>query len=165
MVIQSLNRQVSLDLSHFEIKVETELTEIVSQWCALRVIKRPTLAQFWESRKEDSRQAEQDLTAWYKIAKKAAWKDFGALKQTFGSADQVGNCVVFDVGNNRYRLIGQVKYGSINPKMGILFVRKVMDHKEYDKKLWVKQCGCLAQPRQSKAKPRKITPKGRDKQG
>lgn len=31
-------------------------------------------------------------------------------KQTFGSADQVGNCVVFDVGSNRYRLIGRVLY-------------------------------------------------------
>ena len=29
-----------------------------------------------------------------------------ALKQTFESADQVGNCVVFDVGNNRFRLFG-----------------------------------------------------------
>jgi hypothetical protein len=35
------------------------------------------------------------------LVKNAHWKDFGALKQTFSSADKVGDCVVFDVGNNR----------------------------------------------------------------
>lgn len=30
------------------------------------------------------------------------------MKQTFGSADIVGRCVVFDVGNNRFRLIARV---------------------------------------------------------
>jgi mRNA-degrading endonuclease HigB of HigAB toxin-antitoxin module len=38
-------------------------------------------------------------------------------------SDQVGNCVVFDVGNNRYRLIGRVKY-----EQHIVYVLKVMDH-------------------------------------
>jgi mRNA interferase HigB len=130
----------------------------------LRVIKRPTLDEFWKSRKDDSRQAKRDLDAWYKLAKKAGWKDFGTLKQTFGSADQVGNCVVFNVGGNRYRLIGRIKYGSINHRAGMLFILKVMDHKEYDKKLWVEQCGCLTPRPQSKPKAEEMTPKGRVKQ-
>ena len=99
----------------------------------MRVISKRALREFWEGRKEDAEVAEKDLSTWYKIAKHAEWLHFAGLKQTFGSADQVGNCVVFDVGNNRYRLIGRVNYST-----GILYVLRVMDHKEYDKGNWKK---------------------------
>jgi mRNA interferase HigB len=143
----------------------------------LRVFKKPTPVQFWKSRKSDAQHAERDLTTWYNIAKKAGWKDFGALKQTFGSADQVGSCVVFDVGNNRYRLIGRVKYGTINYRAGMIFVLRVMDHQEYDHKLWIEQCKCRNHPptskskakntldQRSKSKPTTATPRRRDKAG
>ena len=117
----------------------------------MRVLAKPALIKFWQSRKGDSLQAERDLNAWYTAAKNGRWKDFGALKQTFGSADQVGNCVVFDVGNNRYRLIGRINY-----RMGMLYVLKVMDHHEYDKRMWIDQCGCRTPPPESK--PKKTTP-------
>jgi mRNA interferase HigB len=76
----------------------------------VRIISRRRLREFWESRKHDAGRAERDLLAWYKPAKHALWPTFAALRQTFGSADQVGNCVVFDVGNNRYRLIARINY-------------------------------------------------------
>jgi mRNA interferase HigB len=85
--------------------------------------------------------AERDLAAWYKLARSARWANFGALRQTFGSADQIGNCVVFDVGNNRFRLIGRVNYAR-----GILYVLRVMGHLEYDKKRRVDDCGCHRPP-------------------
>jgi len=107
----------------------------------VRVISKRALREFWEGRKEDAEVAEKDLSTWYKIAKHAEWLHFAGLKQTFGSADQVGNCVVFDVGNNRYRLIGRVNYST-----GILYVLRVMDHKEYDKNLWQKSCRCHEPP-------------------
>ena len=49
------------------------------------------------SRKHDREIAQRDLTAWYTATKDVQWANFGALKHTFGSADQVGDCVVFDV--------------------------------------------------------------------
>jgi mRNA interferase HigB len=107
----------------------------------MRVISRRRLREFWQSRKKDAATAERHLSAWYKLARHAAWGNFATLKQTFGSADQVGNCVVFDVGNNRYRLIGRVNYAR-----GILYVLRVMDHREYDKDLWVDGCGCHKPP-------------------
>jgi mRNA interferase HigB len=116
----------------------------------VRIIAKSRLRAFWESRTHDRKDAERYLSAWYKIAEDAAWANFGALKQTFGSADQVGNCVVFDVGNNRYRLIGRVSYCD----NGRMYVLKVMDHKEYDKKLWVETCGC-----HKPKPPRKTNPK------
>jgi mRNA interferase HigB len=107
----------------------------------VKVISKRRLREFWESRKGDSRIAERDLSAWYKLARHAAWDNFAAMKQAFGSADQVGNCVVFDVGNNRLRLIGRVNYAK-----GIVYVLRVMDHAEYDKGLWVDACGCHKPP-------------------
>jgi mRNA interferase HigB len=101
----------------------------------------------WEARKHDSEIAQRDLSAWYKSAKHAAWANFGALRRTFGSADQVGNCIVYDVGNNRFRLIGRVKYTKPDPrKKGIIYVLRVMDHKEYDKGTWAEDCGCFRPP-------------------
>jgi mRNA interferase HigB len=107
----------------------------------VRIISKSRLRQFWESRTNDRMTAERDLQAWYKLAKAAAWANFGDLKQTFGSADVVGRCVVFDVGNNRYRLIGRVFY-----RVGRLYVLKVMDHREYDKNSWQDECECHEPP-------------------
>jgi mRNA interferase HigB len=107
----------------------------------VRIISRRALRRFCESRTHDAAGAEKDLATWYKTAKGARWEHFGGLKQTFGSADQVGNCVVFDVGRNCYRVIGRVNYNK-----GIVYVLRVMDHKEYDKKRWVGTCRCHQPP-------------------
>jgi mRNA interferase HigB len=121
----------------------------------VRIISRHRLREFWESRKNDAARAERDLTTWHTIAKAAQWDNFAALKQTFGSADQVGNCVVFDVGNNRFRLIGRVNYAK-----RIIYVLRVMDHPEYDKNDWVDGCGCHKPP-PNKAPVAKPAPKKR----
>jgi mRNA interferase HigB len=89
------------------------------------------------------------LSAWYKIASKAEWANLTGLKRTFGPADQVGNCVVFDIGNNRYRLIGRVFY----PRK--LYVLRVMDHEEYDRVPWASQCGCHSPPPKRRTPPTK----------
>src|SRR5437016_3859224 len=111
----------------------------------MRIISRSRLREFWESRTYDHDAVQRDLSTWYKAAKKAIWPNFGALKQTFGSADKVGNCVVFDVGNNRYRLIGRVCYAK-GGGAGRIYVLRVMDHREYDKGKWVDDCGCYSPP-------------------
>ena len=111
------------------------------------VIYRARLRRFWESRSDDAASAERTLVAWFKLAEGASWSNWGDLKQTFGTADRVGNCTVFDVGNNRYRVIGRVFFGK-----GRLYVLDVMDHAEYDKRdnkgrqKWIEQCGCNDPP-------------------
>jgi mRNA interferase HigB len=128
----------------------------------VRIISKRRLREFWQSRKHDPGDAERDLVTWYKVAKHVAWANFAALRQTFGSADQVGNCVVFDVGNNRYRLIGRVIYGR-----GIIYVLRVMDHAEYDKQHWVSSCRCHEpppkRPTSAKKQPRGGKPADRRK--
>jgi mRNA interferase HigB len=129
----------SLDLSQFAIILRMDRprrTKVI-----MRAIAKSHLRRFWESRRGDSDVAEKDLSTWYKLAEHADWAHFGALKQTFGSADQVGHCAVFDVGNNRFRLIGRVFYAS-----GKLYVLKVMDHEEYDKNRWADECRCHEPP-------------------
>jgi mRNA interferase HigB len=95
----------------------------------VRIISKRRLREYWESRKHDSEIAKPDFSTWYKAAGSAAWANFGELRQTFGSADQVGNCVVFDVGNNRYRLIGRINY-----RKGIIYVLGPMDHRDSGQK-------------------------------
>jgi mRNA interferase HigB len=127
----------------------------------MRVISKRRLREFWKSRRHDVAIAERDLSTWHKLAKNSRWSNFAELKLTFGSADQVGNCVVFDIGNNRYRLIGRLNYAR-----SVLYVLRVMDHHEYDKGLWVADCGCRQPPpkkphSQSESSPR--TRSSRDK--
>lgn len=121
----------------------------------MRIISKARLVKFWTSRKGD-RYVQRDFTAWYKAAKNADWSNDAEMKQTFGSADRVGNCVVFDVGNNRYRLITRVLYGS-----GIIYILLPMDHAEYDKRSWAEECGCHEPPPKKSPKARTAHPKGK----
>ncbi len=106
------------------------------------------------------------MSAWHKIAEGVSWTHWGDLKQTFGTADRVGNCVVFDVGNNLYRVIGRVFF-----EKGRLYILDVVDHEEYDRKdkkgqqKWVERCGCHNPPprpdpaRSEKPSGKKATPR------
>lgn len=120
---------------------------------ALRIISESRLRGFWQSRTADGAIAERDLMAWRTLVRAAAWTHFAALRQTFGSADVVGNCTVFDVGNNRFRLIARVNYGK-----GIVYILRIMDHAEYDRTPWADLCGCF-NPQPAHATPRKATPR------
>jgi mRNA interferase HigB len=111
----------------------------------LRVISNRSLREFWESRKAETGVAERDLSVWRRLTEQAGWTNFGSLRQTFPSADEVGNCVVFDAGNNRHRVIGRINYSK-----GIVYVLKVMDHSEYDKAIWIDAYGCHKPPSKRK---------------
>ncbi len=116
----------------------------------MRIIKRQRLQEFWESRIADSEVAEKRLMIWFESAKRARWSNFAELKQTFGTADAVGDCIIFDVGNNLYRLIGRVNY-----RYGIVYVLKIMDHKEYDKGRWIEEYGCYKPRPKGKRQPKR----------
>jgi mRNA interferase HigB len=73
-----------------------------------RVIALKALKAFWD----DHPDAETALRGWYKTVRKSAWVDFASVRETFGSADLAGKCVVFNIGGNKYRLIAAVNYQS-----------------------------------------------------
>ena len=77
------------------------------------------------------------LESWLRIAKNADWKNFSDLKQSWRNVDLVGICVVFDIANNRARLITHVDY-----KYHLVFVRFILGHKDYLKDGWKDDCNC-----------------------
>lgn len=79
--------------------------------------------------------------AWFKAATAKSFTDFADLRGTFGTADQVGYCTVFDVGNNRFRVIGRVNY-----RMRRIYVLAMLTHSDYDGMTWVEDCGCRQPP-------------------
>src|ERR1700684_2094167 len=108
----------------------------------MRVISKKTLRLFWENPKTPT-DARSLLTAWYKVVLDAKWHNFNELRQTFNSADQVGDCIVFNVGGNKYRVIGRVRYAKeLQP--GVVYILKVLTHSEYDENKWPEQCGCYS---------------------
>ena len=116
------------------------------------VISKSRLKKFWESPNcEDS---EQPLRAWYTHVnnKSVAWQKWADVRAVYGNADPVGNCVVFNIGGNKYRLITRILYPSQK-----VFVLKVMTHKEYDKDKWKTECGCFSSP--PKKTKKKVTAK------
>jgi mRNA interferase HigB len=63
------------------------------------------------------------------------------VKADFASASVVGNCVVYNIGGNKYRLVTRI----LCPSQKV-FVLKVMTHAEYDEDKWKAECGCYEPP-------------------
>ena len=107
----------------------------------MRVISKSRLKQFWES--PGVGDSESPLRAWYTHVsnKNIRWRNWADVKASYGTADAVGSCIVFNIGGNKYRLIARVFYASQK-----LYVLKVMTHREYDEGKWKQECGCFAPP-------------------
>ncbi len=107
----------------------------------MRIISKSRLKQFWQiSRSAD---AEGPLRAWHThvSSKSVSWHTWGDVKADFGSASLVGNCVVFNIGGNKYRLVTRILYQSQK-----VFTLKIMTHEEYDRDQWKSDCGCFDPP-------------------
>jgi len=107
----------------------------------MRVISKSRLRDFWEQ--PEHIDAERPLRAWYTHVsnKTVSWQAWADVKADFASASIVGNCVVFNIGGNKFRLITRVLYPSQK-----VFILKVMTHDEYDQDLWKEECGCFEPP-------------------
>ncbi|WP_431323408.1 type II toxin-antitoxin system HigB family toxin [Rhizobium sp. YTU87027] len=96
----------------------------------MNIIAKSALVHFWNVLPKGSPRetAEAAMTEWYATASKASWASFSELKKTFNSADIVaGNKVIFDVGGNKYRIVGLVAFRS--QRIYVLFVGT---HAQYD---------------------------------
>lgn len=91
----------------------------------MRVIAVKTLREFWKEHAD----AEQPLKSWFKEATDTRWKGPNDIKRFYPSADILpGNRIVFNIKGNTYRLIVKIHYNT-----GIVFIRFVGTHAEYDK--------------------------------
>ncbi|GAC1338486.1 MAG: type II toxin-antitoxin system HigB family toxin [Isosphaeraceae bacterium] len=94
----------------------------------MRVIsKNPNFPDFWSKHAD----AEKPLSAWHQEATHSNWENFADVKNSSASASQVGRYTVFNIGGNKYRLITHIRFD-----LGIVFVRAVLTHKEYDAGDW-----------------------------
>ena len=75
--------------------------------------------------------AAEPLKHWANAVQAAAWKNPGAMRADFGSADFVGDLTVFNVGGNKYRLIAFVHY-----RRQIVYIKNILTHEEYDRGEW-----------------------------
>ena len=125
----------------------------------MRVISKARLKHFWESPGHGG--AEGPLRAWFTHVNSriVSWRSWGDVKASFASASLVGDCVVFNIGGNKCRLISRIRYATQK-----VFVLKVMTHREYDEDKWKDECGCFEPPpppKKKKAAPGKRPTRGR----
>jgi len=120
----------------------------------MRVISKARIRQFWGTPGHDD--SEGPLRAWYTHVsnRSVAWQSWGDVKAEFGTASLAGNCVVFNIGGNKYRLVTRILYSSQK-----IFILTVMTHEEYDQDTWKEDYGCYSPPPKRKAK-RKVSKKG-----
>jgi mRNA interferase HigB len=71
------------------------------------------------------------LDVWYRIAKKALWRNLMEVRRQLPTADAVPPFTVFNIKGNAYRLITEINYHS-----GRIFLRHVLTHAEYSKGTW-----------------------------
>jgi mRNA interferase HigB len=96
------------------------------------ILSRKALREFWQRHP----QAREPLEDWYTIAEGARWQNLAETRRDFPHADAVGDCTVFNISGNKYRLIVKIRY----PKQKIL-IRAILTHAEYNKEGWKKDCG------------------------
>ncbi len=96
----------------------------------MHVITRKRLLEFAKKHPDCSTA----LESWYRIVKRTEFNSFNELRQTFPSADQVGNLTVFNIGGNKARLIAAIHYNTQR-----IYIRHILTHKEYDRGAWRKQ--------------------------
>ena len=99
----------------------------------MRIISKRRLREFWLKNPE----AQLPLELWYEVVKGADWSNFADVRNSFRHADVYKDCVIFDIGGNKYRLTVKVRY-----RIKRVYVRFVMTHREYDKNRWMSDCEC-----------------------
>lgn len=109
----------------------------------MRVISKARLREFWQIPGHED--AAGPLRAWYAHVNHGsiAWLSWTDVKAEFGTASLVGNCVVFNIGGNKYRLVTRILYACHK-----VFILKMMTHAEYDREKWKADRGCYEPPPQ-----------------
>lgn len=85
-----------------------------------------TQKRIWDAKKKHPAAANA-LDAWYRIIKKNEFGNFAELKSIFNYVDKVSNAYVFDIGENKLRLIANLHF-----QRQKIYIRHILTHKEYE---------------------------------
>lgn len=100
----------------------------------MRIISEKTTRRYYRENPE----SETAMREWIRQVRRADWSNFLDVRNTFNHADVFKKCVIFDVGGNKYRIIGKVEY-----RKHLVFIKRTLTHAEYDfkyGKLWKADC-------------------------
>ena len=91
----------------------------------MRVIAKKTLREFWLKHKD----AEQQIKSWHREIDRADWRSPADVRTEYVTASFLAdNRVVFNIKGNRYRIVVKINY-----EFGIVWVRFIGTHAQYDK--------------------------------
>ncbi len=94
---------------------------------------------------EDYPDAANEIRAWAAIVKAVRWHNFQEVRSTLKDADSVRGYVIFNIRQNRYRLITVIHYAKTTAQkrtQGHVYIRSFLTHKEYDNPAnWYKKFG------------------------
>jgi mRNA interferase HigB len=79
--------------------------------------------------------AANELKLWAAAVKASRWHNFTELRSVFKDADYVNEYVIFDVRNNRYRLVTVIHYARTTKEektQGRVYIRSFLTHAEYN---------------------------------
>ncbi|MCP4347924.1 MAG: type II toxin-antitoxin system HigB family toxin [Desulfobacterales bacterium] len=93
----------------------------------MRIISRRIIRRFCDKHPD----ATFTLDRWYRIITKMEVKSFVELCSLFPNADMVGKYVIFNIGENKYRLITHIHF---NKK--VIYIRDILTYEEYDRENW-----------------------------
>jgi mRNA interferase HigB len=86
-----------------------------------------------------------EIKPWAAIAEEVRWHNFPEVRNTFKGADNVKGCVIFNIRQNRYRLVTVIHYAkTMNERrtQGHVYIRYFLTHKEYDNRAnWDRRFG------------------------
>ena len=97
----------------------------------MNVISRKKLEEFWIEHLD----SKAPLKNWFNTCRKARWGNLDEVQEVYPHADIYGDCTVFNIGGNKYRLIVKMRY----PYQRI-YVIHILTHKNYDKDKWKDDC-------------------------
>jgi len=97
----------------------------------MHVISKKALREFWERHAD----AKEPLEEWYKTAVRAKWQSIADVRLTYPHADAAGDCTVFNIKGNSYRLVVKIAYSK-----HLIFIRFVLTHAEYSKGVYEDDC-------------------------
>jgi mRNA interferase HigB len=93
----------------------------------MHIVSRKRLLEFAEIHADVA----DPLDLWYRVAKSAEWANLVDVRRTYPATDSVGNCTVFNIKGNDYRLITSIVYATQR-----IYIKYVLTHSEYNKDKW-----------------------------
>lgn len=101
----------------------------------MHIIARPILREFSDKHSD----ARSWLDAWWKNVTKARWETPSDVKAAYNSVDRVGQCYIFNVCGNRYRMIVKMVF-AYQDNDGTIFIKHMLTHADYDRGAWKEDC-------------------------